>query len=526
MTGVAQQNRPSDTTQASQKPHFIVPFGRNKDFVGRGEILEQLLKVIPPNLNKDDCQRTAIAGLGGVGKTQIALEVAFQIQDQHPDCSVFWVPAVDATSFENAFREIARQLEVEGIDEDKADIKLLVKTALSKENAGSWLLVIDNADDIELLFGSVGSMPLCECLPFSRKGSILFTTRNQKTVVKLDIPKSNVITTEEMSREEAIGLLQRHLEESQIGDAASTNGLLDLLADLPLAIKQASAYMAQEQMSISEYLECCNSSDKGMINLLSRDFEDRHRYKMIRNPVATTWLISFHRISRHDPLATDYLKFMCFLAEKDAPLSLLPSAEPLKAAEAIGTLKANAFITQRKESNSFDTHRLVRLAMRNWLEEKGERNKYTTSVIERLAEEFPFPRYENKDLWMKYLPHAQAALDFREGTGNKKAEGDLLFCVGVALFQLGKYAEAEQMNQQTLEIREKVLGKEHHDTLASMHSLANALFSQGRDKEAEQLYQQTLELREKVLGKEHPDTLSSMYNLAILLHSQGEYKEA
>ena len=57
-----------------------------------------------------------------MGKTQIALEAAFGVRDEHPDCSVFWVPADDASGFENACREIGRALEVKGIDDNKADV--------------------------------------------------------------------------------------------------------------------------------------------------------------------------------------------------------------------------------------------------------------------------------------------------------------------------------------------------------------------------------------------------------------------
>ncbi|RYP05469.1 hypothetical protein DL765_009833 [Monosporascus sp. GIB2] len=69
--------------------HFMVPFGRNEDFVGRESILQQLLLRILPNANKDDRQRTAVEGLGGAGKTQVALEAAYRVRDEHPACSVF-----------------------------------------------------------------------------------------------------------------------------------------------------------------------------------------------------------------------------------------------------------------------------------------------------------------------------------------------------------------------------------------------------------------------------------------------------
>jgi len=116
--------------------------------------MDRLLERVPPDVDKDSCQRTAIEGLGGVGKTQVALEAAFRVRDQHPHCSVFWAPAVDFTSFENAYQEIGQKLQVPGIEEDGADIKLLVKNAMSQESYGSWLLIIDNADDVELLFGT------------------------------------------------------------------------------------------------------------------------------------------------------------------------------------------------------------------------------------------------------------------------------------------------------------------------------------------------------------------------------------
>jgi hypothetical protein len=95
--------------------------------------MDRLLERVPPNVDKDNCQRTAIKGLGGVGKTQMALEAGFRVRDQHQNCSVFWVPAVDITSFENAYREIGQKLQVPGIEDDGADIKSLVKNAMSQE---------------------------------------------------------------------------------------------------------------------------------------------------------------------------------------------------------------------------------------------------------------------------------------------------------------------------------------------------------------------------------------------------------
>ncbi|KAI1108408.1 hypothetical protein F5Y14DRAFT_84773 [Nemania sp. NC0429] len=509
--------------QGDTTPHFMVPFGRNRDFVGRGPILEQLLERIPPSADQDDCQRTAVEGLGGIGKTQVALEAAYQVRDAHPDCSIFWVPAVDATSFENAYREIGQKLKVKSIENDQADVKLLVKNALSQESVGSWLLIVDNADDLELLFTATNPS---NYLPFSRKGSILFTTRNHEVTINFDIRQNNIFSIPEMGMTEAIQLLQAGLYESQTRDADSIAHLLGSLAHLPLAIKQASAYMARTKMTIKRYLSYYQSSDKATVGMLSRNFQDRARYQDIHNPVATTWLISFNHIARDHALAAQYLRYICFLAEKDIPRSLLPGGGgDLDADEAIGVLKGYAFLTER-EDESFDIHRLVRLAMRNWIQEKGERKEWVTDGVQQLSLYFPFPEHENRSVWFRYLPHAQTALECLEDCDNSEAKRMLTFNVGASYYRLGKYEEAEPVHRQTVQLMAEVLGKRHPKTLGSINNLANVLYSQKKYDEAETMQRQTLQLKKEMLGRRHPDTLISINNLAEILWSQGKYDEA
>ncbi|KAK4108618.1 hypothetical protein N656DRAFT_684421, partial [Canariomyces notabilis] len=357
-------------------------------------------------------------------------------------------------------------------------------------------------------------------------GSILFTTRNHEVAVELVESERRIIPVEEMSRDEALELLQKGLKGNQIGDVASTDALLGFLCNLPLAIRQASAYMGKKQISTTQYLELCNSSDEDMIELLSRDFEDRHRYKDIQNPVATTWLISFQHISEHDPLAANYLRFMCFLAGKDIPQALLPPSGRLKTIDALGTLKAYAFISQHKESDTYNIHRLVQISMLSWLAQSGEQGEWAAKVLQRLADVFPSPKHENREEWIRYLPHTQRALELRKSIEDGDALIGLIFNVGEGLHQLGKYEDAERMHRQALGLKEEVLGKEHPYTLTSMNNLASVLGRQGKYEEAERIHRQALGLREKVLGKEHPDTLTSMNNLASVLDSQGKYEEA
>ncbi|GFF48135.1 hypothetical protein IFM46972_08475 [Aspergillus udagawae] len=543
----------------ARESHFRVPFGRNRDFVGRESILAQLLRTIPPSVEVDDCQRTAIEGRGGVGKSQIALEAAFRVCDQFPGCSIFWVPAVDATSFENVYREIGRQLGIKGIEEDKADVKTLVKEALSRESSGHWLLIIDNADDPGLLFSG---MALSDCLPFSRKGSVLFTTQRREVAVRLDVPERNIVTAEEMNEAEAMDLLLKGLN-SHGSNLKDLKNLIIFLEKLPLAIKQASAYIAKTRMPVAKYLDHCKSSNKTLIKLLSKDFEDRGRYKGTEHPVAMTWLISFKRISRDNPVAAQYLKFISLLAEYDIPISLLPPAShQLEAHETIGILKAYAFITNRDTHDSFDMHRLVRLATRNWLDEKGKHKECVTEVILRLHQVFPLPQIDNKDTWIKYLPHLEAALGSRERSADKAAshqfysgsqdiaivfsglekhlrkkppsgEGTadeaasvLLGIAGYCYYVLGQYRKAEQKTRQGLELVQKLLDKEDPYVLSRMVILGYVLEAGGKYEEAEGVLRQAMDVQEKVLGKDHPDTLCTMDTLTAFLISQGKYEEA
>ena len=491
-----------------------------------------IAKLTPEDYEKD-CQRVAIAGLGGIGKTQIALEAAFQIRGKHPDCSVFWVSAVNAPSFEATFLEIGRQFQVPGINEDKADVKSLVKAYLSQETSGRWLLIVDNADDLKMLYKranesdeSFGSPALADYLPFSRKGSILFTTRNHEAAVNQ--AGVDVVTVKEMTESDSLRLLETSLiDKSLVVEMDAAKKLLSALTYLPLAIKQVAAFINQKQISISVYLGIYGSGDQELIELLSIDFEDQGRYRSIKNPIASTWLISFRQIQQYDLLAAEYLYFMSCVAQQGIPHSLLPSASKLREVQAIGTLKAYGFITISEEGNSYDIHRLVQIAVRNWLKSTGDLTRWRCETMKQVARIFPFFKHENRYECTMYLPHVQCILKFQDFPEDFQEPLEyLLFNIGEYFRQTGKYIEAEKMYRQTLELKKEVLGDDHPDTLGSMNNLALVFRQQGKYAEAEMLQQQTLELTREVLGDNHRSTLDSMNNLALVFRQQGKYAEA
>ncbi|KAL7971462.1 hypothetical protein HDV63DRAFT_393756 [Trichoderma sp. SZMC 28014] len=493
------------------KAHFLVPFGRNQNFIGRQAILSSLLEKIRPSANKEDCQRTAIEGLGGVGKTQIALEAVYQLHDEHPDYSIFWVPAVDATGFENAYRNIGKQLSINEIDQDKADVKMLVMAALSKESSGSWLLVVDNADDVTLLFGDT---ELSAYLPFNRNGSILFTTRNHEAAARLDILVESIFSVTEMDQDEALSLLRRGLKDSQASNIEATKRLLDVLANLPLAIRQASAYMATKHISTADYLELCQSNHKDMITLLSKDFEDRHRYKEIQNPVATTWLISFNQILHNDALAAKYLQFMSMLTEKDIPKFLLPTSTRLETVDAIAILELQKHLTgtQGEATLVLNTaEKMFRQSLQ--LDEKlrGKDHLHTLFAMRHLANTL----LKQKNKRQKLL-----------GSDNL-ATLNAMNNLAITLSKQKKYVEAEKLHLQVLGMRQKLLGNDHLDTHDTMNNLANTLRRQRKYKEAEEMHRHVLDMRQKSLGNDHPKTLGAMckYKESEEMHHQAFEQE-
>jgi tetratricopeptide (TPR) repeat protein len=449
------------------------------------------------------------------------------------------VAAVSQETFEQAYREIGRLLRIPGIADAKADVKQLVKARLSDEGSGQWLVIVDNADDDNILFGPLqeggGTDRLVDYLPHSRKGSMVFTTRTRKVAVRL--AGKNHIRLNELDEAEARKMLEQHVpNKSLLEDDEAVHEFLELLTYLPLAIIQAVAFVVGNNTRLSEYMAIYKESDRDATDLLSRDFEDQGRYWQIQNPVAMTWYISFSKIQEQDTLAAEYLSLMACTTGKAVPASLLwPGSTKLATIEALGTLSAYAFIAEReqrpsslgalRQERTFDMHRLVRLVTRNWLKMNGRWQEWASKALTRLVEIVPFGDYETRETWTAYLPHAMHVVDVPE-VSETEGSISLLERVGRCEQTLGRYRAAEQANGQVLERREQVLGKEHPHTLASMNDVAYALSGQGKYAEAELMYRETLSLKEKVLGKEHPDTLTSINNLAMALSHQGKYAEA
>ena len=458
------------------------------------------------------------------------LELAYRTRDKRPECSIFWISATNAENVQQAYFEIAQQLNIPGLEDKKGDISELVQRYLSQESAGQWLLVVDNADDLDMWLrktdGNPTSTRLIDSLPRSEKGSIVFTTRSRKAASKF--AHSNIIHVAEMNEDAATLVLRNSLVNKEVlDDSAMVTQLLKLLTFLPLAIVQAAAYINENDMSLEEYISLFDDHEESVIEILSEDFEDEGRYHDLLNPIATTWLISFEQIRVRDPLAADYLSSMACLDPKAIPPFLLPAApSKKKALDAIGTLSAYSFITRRPGGELLDMHRLVHLATRNWIRNQNLLDEWTLKTLARLADVFPDNDPERRSQWRSYFPHAQYVQTSDVFKQNFRDNIPWVRNFGRCLLADGRFSEAEAVFTQIIETCKEELGEWHPDSRAVISDLASTYWNQGRWDEAEKLEVQLMELTREALGEKHTNTLTSMSNLALTYRDQRRLDEA
>ncbi|KAL4871515.1 hypothetical protein BDV12DRAFT_206263 [Aspergillus spectabilis] len=423
-----------DLVKGPKARQWMVPLARNPKFVSRQHEITELETLLAM---QDGPKRIAVTGLGGVGKTQVALELAYRIRDKNKELSVFWLLCTSRAMVEQSFLKIARTL---GLCEEKpAEVKEQVQTYLSSERAGKWLLIFDNADDTDMWLADHDRAPALEdFLPQSEQGRILFTTRNWELAVELTY--SSIIPIPDVDKETARNILERLLlQKSLLEHDSIIVAFLEQLAFLPLAIAQAAAYINKKHLDLATYLKLLQDEEHAAVELLSENFRDPGRYKDIENA-----------IQRQDPLAADYLSFMACINPRNIPQSLLPSrVSKKKKLDALGLLDAYSFINRQEADISM--HRL-----------NGLFNHWIQRVADQLEKAFPDDYYTNRRLWRDYLPHALALV--RDDEFVKKLEDyfDLVQKIADCLASDGRYSESEVL------LRNKVLGLDHPATRASV----------------------------------------------------------
>ncbi|KXJ85220.1 hypothetical protein Micbo1qcDRAFT_103222, partial [Microdochium bolleyi] len=296
---------------------------------------------------------------------------------------------------------------------DDNDARKALQRYLSSDAAGKWLLVVDNADDMKLLFGAPDAPGgIHQYLPKRGDGVILFTTRSNEVAVS--IGRSDVVATVK---------------------------LLEKLAYLPLAITQAAAYLSVKKMPSAGYLELFNATEADAFQSMSEEYRDDTGYEGSQKTIATTWLVSFNQIWNTDPAAARLLCCLSCVEAKGIPQSLLQLGSAQQLATAIGTLCAYAFLVRRNVSKVFGMHRLVQLAARNQLRRAGHEIQEMKEAVRQIQEVFPNDDHENRHKWREYLPHAFQVLG-KDTKVDSEEKNALSFWVGRCLQVDGRSKEA------------------------------------------------------------------------------------
>ncbi|KAK3081914.1 hypothetical protein LTS18_012381 [Coniosporium uncinatum] len=461
-------------------------------------------------------EKVAISGLGGIGKTQVALQFAYYVKEGRPDTSIFWVQALSMETFEQGCMEIVGALGSQQGQDSKEDVK--------KQCSG------DYAED--LLRGSEQTEGLLAFLPENEHGLITFTTRHGEIAQQL--ASSDIVEIGKMREQETVDLLEKSLvRKSPPYNAEIVTKLLTELDYLPLAVTQAAAYINTNKSSISEYLRLLRNTKQDATVLMSTEFGDKTRYQNLTNAVAKTWTITFNKIRQRDTIAADLLAFIACIEWKAIPLSILPAVQPeARMASAIGTLCSYSCLERREDGEEFDMHRLVHLATRIWTVQNGREKETRKEAIRHLSEVFPSDDYTKRELWRDDLPHVARVYDDDDDDDDDDerenqiaAKSELCLKVGRCLYVDGRMREAVPWLQDSCEWRKRKLDKDDPDLLLSQHVLAMAYQANGQVKQAVELLERVVAIKAEVLAEDHPSRLVSEQVLAAFLEDLPERSE-
>ncbi|KAH7304549.1 hypothetical protein B0I35DRAFT_149874 [Stachybotrys elegans] len=531
---------PPSKIAALDTTKFVVPYPSNPDFVGRLDILRLLKDKLGhgQQTHGTSYQRVSLFGLGGVGKTQIALAYVYWLRQTNPAISILWVHASNTDRFRQSYMSIAEDYQIPGHADPKNDLLLVVKNWLERKDSEPWLMVLDNADDMQLFFGAPSSPQvaapssaepsqarnLSAYLPECRHGCLIATTRDKQLGVRLAKGQKPVEVTQ-MDDNESVQLLRTKLDNT--GTASTDLSLLaSRLEYLPLALAQAASFIQETCITASAYLQLLGDSDKNTVHFLSKEFETVGRDSSAPRAVAQTWILSFQQIKQQHVLASELLSFMSLLDRQEIPVEFLSSYNKQKESEepsdntdialteALGVLKAFSFVAENN-NGSYDMHRLVQLGTRKWLISCGTISQFGKEALLVVSHLYPYGTYETRTTCAAYLSHANSVLRLCEFKSEEEAEAkaSLLHCMAGYLSFEGKWSDAEGLNIEARRLRTDLFGESNHSTLASMANLASTFWKQGRWEEAEKLEVQVMETRKTKLRVDHPTTLTSMANL-------------
>lgn len=485
-----------------------IPFNRNPNFTGRKEALEQLHNSLKSG-NHTALTRSII-GLGGVGKTQLAVEYAYQFAAEYD--LVWWIRSDDMVTILADFSSLGDILNLNSEESTEKTPKLqMVKRWL--ESNERWLLIFDNVQKPEDLYNP--SVSEINYIPQSSSGHVLFTSRNPNWS---SIASS--LNIQVFSSEEAFEFLQKRTGQTNI------NGSMDLaneLGYLPLALEQAAAFIAETPgMTSHKYLQI---------------FRERHRelWENERPPInypatiATTWSISIEHATEN-PHSLGVLCICAFLAPEEIPMFLFKKPfspiTDLGLSLIIKNLKKYSLIDATSESISI--HRLVQLVTRDNLD-TYEKKEWIRIALTLLTNAFTF-NPDNPKTWNESAlipPHAVAVVAFAESeNANLELAVELIGNVGGYYLRFAEYSQAKVVCERALKISETIFDPNHKDVATAANNLGTVLKYNGEFAEAKKLLERALQINEKLYGPDNERVAAVANNLGTVLKCLGDLSGA
>jgi len=500
---------PKEPTRAEKPPGNIIniPHPHNSNFTGRKDLLEKLHEALAAGERAAFTQTSAITGLGGVGKTQLALEYSYRHADDYQ--VVWWVRSEEPATLAADYSGLAGRLDLpEKSSQDQGVIVEAVRCWL--EQNGSWLLVFDNAQNFK---------DLEDYLPRTGSGHVIITSRNQSWGGVARMLPVDIFTPAE-----SVEFLRRRTRQD---DEDTAKALAQALGNLPLALEQAGAYIQETGITLSAYLKLFKERQK---ELLSRGKPDAYP-----DTVATTWELSFQKASEEVPASADLLNLCAFLAPDDIPKSLLTDGaehlpEHLASAvtdemalnDAVAALKRYSLMTVGDDSLS--VHRLVQAVARDRLSDE-ERKRWAEAAVRLVNKVFPYESYDVRT-WAKcsvLLPQALDAAGNAEGLEvAPEATSHLLNQVGIYFYGRAEFDEAKSSLERALEIKVENFGPDNPNVADLVNNLGVVLKDMGDLAGAKKNIELAIGIGERTLGRDHPDVAVRINNLGGVLRALGD----